>query len=307
MHYLVTGGLGFIGSHLCERLFADGHQVTILDDLSTGKRENLSAPATIIEGDITTPDIFNALVAKVDGCFHLAAIASVQRSEEDWLRTHQVNLGGTVALFDAIQRSTKKIPVVFASSAAVYGESTDSPVREMSEARPCSAYGTDKLSCEFQASIASTIHAIPTIGLRFFNVYGERQDPNSSYSGVISIFAERMKHAKPVTIFGDGKQTRDFIYVSDVVQALISSMQKLETKTILHGIYNIGTGTQISVEQLAAHIAAITKSTSIITRAPARSGDLRYSQSDITLSRNALNFSPRVTLEDGLLRTLDSL
>jgi UDP-glucose 4-epimerase len=304
MHYLITGGAGFIGSHLTERLLAQGHRVSVLDDLSTGKKEHIPASVDFIQGDTTTPGIFDKLVANIDGCFHLAAIASVQMSKEQWQRTHQVNLGGIVALFDAIVKNKKNVPVVYASSAAVYGDATTLPHKESATCVPLSGYGVDKLGCEQQARIASEIHHIPTAGMRFFNVYGERQDPNSPYSGVISIFAKRMKENAPITIFGDGKQTRDFIYVGDVVNALQFSMQAFEQKKFTHGVFNICTGKQQSVNALAEILVKLTGSRSNISYAPARSGDIKLSAGDTTLAHTMLGFSAKIPLEEGLKRTL---
>jgi UDP-glucose 4-epimerase len=307
MHYLVTGGLGFIGLHLCEYLLAANHRVTILDDLSSGKPENLPPHARFVQGDITTPGIFDTLIDDLDGCFHLAAIASVPMSEKQWLRTHNVNLGGTVALFDAIARCDKKIPVVYASSAAVYGECLDLPLSEISRCQPLSSYGCDKYGCELQAKIASHVHAIPTIGLRFFNVYGQRQDPHSPYSGVISIFSDSMKKNAPVTIYGDGKQTRDFIYVHDVIQGLMSSMKKLENKHIKCGVFNLSTGVQTSIIALASMIAHITDSQSSITYNATQAGDIRHSVGNTTCSQEQLGFRAEFLLIDGLTQTLEAL
>lgn len=284
-----------------------GHRITILDDLSTGKRSNVPAQARIVEGDITTPGIFSPLLADIDGCFHLAAIASVELSEKEWLRTHRVNLGGMVALFDTITRSKKNIPVVFASSAAVYGDANEMPLRENSRCQPRSGYGADKLACEMQAQIATHIHHIPTIGLRFFNVYGERQDPASPYSGVISIFGHRMKTNTPIVIHGDGEQSRDFIYVADVVAGLSIAMERLETKMITHDVFNICTGKETSVNELAKTLATLTHSKSSITHDAPRDGDIRMSVGDATLSKNALGFTAQVPLTQGLSKTLASL
>src|SRR5262249_23178284 len=162
-HYLVTGGCGFIGSHLVDLLVRKGHSITVIDDLSTGKLEHLNAGARLINADITTPGIFDSLVATVDGCFHLAAIVSVPKSTEEWIRSHEVNQGGTVALFDALTHCRRTIPVVFASSAAVYGDCSDVPLNEYSPCVPMSPYGVDKLACEWQGRIATTIHGIPAI------------------------------------------------------------------------------------------------------------------------------------------------
>src|ERR1700733_8992720 len=224
--YLATGGAGFIGSHLCEALVARGDTVRVLDDLSTGHRRNLPPTATLIVGDVADPATVAQAVDQVDGCFHLAAIASVERGVTDWLGTHRANLTGTVTVFDAIRRQGNKIPVVYASSAAVYGDAVTVPIAEAEPCVPLSAYGADKYACEMHARVASHVHAIPTTGLRFFNVYGPRQDPRSPYSGVISIFCERVIRGAPIDVFGDGSQTRDFVYVADVVAALLSAMER---------------------------------------------------------------------------------
>lgn len=307
MHYLVTGGCGFIGSHLIELLLEDGHTVTVIDNLSTGKRENIPASVKLVVSDVTTPGVFDDIVTKVDGCFHLAAIVSVQLSAEDWLRTHQVNQSATVALFDALAKKKRPLPVVYASSAATYGDCPDIPLRETANTTPLSAYGVDKLVCEWQARIASTIHGIPSIGLRFFNVYGERQDPASPYSGVISIFASRMKKNQPITVFGDGSQTRDFIYVGDIARGLAASMQALEKKKIKYGVYNLCTGIQTALTELIKIIAGITHSTSAVTNGSTRVGDIRYSAGSTELSKKELGFTAATLLKDGLQRTLKDL
>ena len=181
--YLVTGGAGFIGSHLCDALIARGDSVRVLDDLSTGRRANLPEGAELIVGDIADPETAWRATEGVDGCFHLAAIASVERATKDWLGTHRANLTGAITIFDAIRRHGTKVPVVYASSAAVYGDCRTIPIRETAARRPLSAYGADKYGCELHAITASHVHGIPTVGLRFFNVYGPRQDPKSPYSG----------------------------------------------------------------------------------------------------------------------------
>ncbi len=339
MHYLITGGCGFIGSHLAERLLAGGHAVTIVDDLSSGKRDNVPASAQVIVGDVTTPGIFDSVVENIDGCFHLAAIVSVQQSAEAWLASHRVNAGGQVALLDALARKRRKIPVVFASSAATYGNNLDVPLKETAACVPLSAYGVDKLACEWYAKIATSIHGIPAIGLRFFNVYGPRQDPSSAYSGVISILASRMKQQLPVTIYDDGEQTRDFIYVGDVVDGLVMAMQKLESKQLMRGIFNICTGVQTSVNELVHLIVGITGTPVEVTRVARRAGDryvpggwipflrkrlglrvptkithvaprpgdIRISAGDPALSRQMLGFQAVTPLQDGLERTLKTL
>ena len=184
--YLVTGGAGFIGSHLVDALHAAGHSAFVLDDLSTGKRENLPEAATLVEGSVTDAPLVREIMGKVDGCFHLAAIASVERCNNDWIETHQVNMTGAVTVFDAAVHH--KVPVVYASTAAVYGAATDFPIVETARMQPLSAYGADKRCIELHAQVGWHVHGIPSAGLRFFNVYGPRQNPYSPYSGVISIF-----------------------------------------------------------------------------------------------------------------------
>ena len=206
-HYLVTGGCGFIGSHLCAALVARGDRVRVLDDLSTGSRANLAPGAGLVVGDVADPAVVQGAMQGVDGCFHLAAIASVERAVREWLATHRVNLSATIGVFDAA-RAVGPVPVVYASSAAVYGDQETLPIAEDAPKRPLSAYGADKLGCEQQALVAGHVHQVPTMGLRFFNVFGPRQDPKSPYSGVISIFCDRLSAGQPVQVFGDGGRSR---------------------------------------------------------------------------------------------------
>ena len=230
--FLVTGGAGFIGSHLVETLLNEGHAVRVLDDLSSGHRKNLPPQAQFTEADVTDPEAVDRAFDGIDGCFHLAAIASVGRSHHEWLRTHKVNLTGTINVFDQARpsRRRREVPVVYASTAAVYGNCGNLPVDEESPAAPLSAYGADKHACELHARIAGAIHGVPTVGLRFFNLYGPRQDPFSPYSSVISIFAERLLRGEPVEIFGDGEQARDFTNIQDAVRALRQAMRMPTTK-----------------------------------------------------------------------------
>jgi UDP-glucose 4-epimerase len=244
--YLVTGGAGFIGSHLVDALLARGDRVRVLDDLSTGKRENLDPRAALMVGDVADAALVASAMDDVDGCFHLAAVASVERGNRDWLGTHRTNLTGAITIFDAARRakSTGPIPVVYASSAAVYGDTPDLPLAETAATRPLSAYGADKLGCELHGRVAHRVHGVRAIGCRFFNVYGPRQDPGSPYSGVISIFFDRIGRGQGVTIFGDGGQTRDFIYVADVVAALMAAMRRHDAQA---SAFNVCTGRTTSV------------------------------------------------------------
>lgn len=310
--FLVTGGAGFIGSHLVDALLGAGHAVVVLDDLSTGKRENLPRDVEFRHGSITDPRAMRAALAGAQGCFHLAAIASVARASEDWLTTHQTNLGGLIVLFEAIRALPAPIPVVYASSAAVYGDSAALPITEGAAKNPLSAYGADKLGCELHALVASHVHGIPTTGLRFFNVYGPRQDPRSPYSGVISIFCERLRKGAPVEIFGDGGQTRDFIFVADVVAALRAAMANL-TSDAAQGasqkapVFNICTGTAISVRDLAGSVAELCGRELIPRPAPPRLGEIRHSLGAPDSARAALGLGDPIPLKQGLAAVLDWL
>jgi len=299
--YLVTGGAGFIGSHLCDALLRRGDSVRVLDDLSTGSRDNLSAAVMLIEGDIAEPAVMAAALQGVDGCFHLAAIASVQKGVTDWVGTHRTNLTGTITLFEAIRRGGT-IPVVYASSAAVYGDAAVVPIGEDTERRPLSAYGADKYGCELHARVAGHVHGIPTTGLRFFNVYGPRQDPRSPYSGVISIFCQRVAAGEPIDIFGDGQQTRDFICVDDVVAALVSAMRQASTQA---PVFNVCTGVPTSVLDLARLIARLSGRPVDIRHQPARPGEIRHSTGRPERVRAELGLPPPILLQDGLPGVLD--
>jgi UDP-glucose 4-epimerase len=302
--FLVTGGAGFIGSHLCHALVARGNEVRVLDDLSTGRLANLPEGVDSIVGDVADPDLVARAMAGVDGCFHLAAIASVERGIHDWLGAHRANLTGTIAVFDAIRRQGTKIPAVYASSAAVYGDCKTIPIRETAERRPLSPYGADKYGCELHALSASHVHGIPTVGLRFFNVYGPRQDPKSPYSGVISIFCERILNGLPVQINGDGEQTRDFIHVSDVVAALLAAMRLRPANA---PVFNVCTGRATSVLELARVIGDLSGRQPDIHRGPPRAGEIRHSLGDRTESRRALCLGETVALRDGLATVLEFL
>lgn len=302
--YLVTGGAGFIGSHLCEALLARGDQVRVLDDLSTGKKENLAAAVELIEGDVADAAAVRRAVEGVAGCFHLAAIASVERCTSDWLDSHRANLTGAITLFDAIRQTPATVPVVYASSAAVYGDAASIPITETTDCRPLSAYGADKFGCELQARVASHVHGVPTIGLRFFNVYGPRQDPRSPYSGVISIFCERIRRGTPIDVFGDGSQTRDFVYVDDVVTALLAAMQLRPTDA---PVFNVCTGHAASVLDLAHVIADAAGTTLDARHKPPRAGEIRHSTGSRALSQAALSLPTPVALPTGIAKVLDWL
>jgi UDP-glucose 4-epimerase len=302
--FLVTGGCGFIGSHLCDALLAQGHAVRVLDDLSSGSRANLHPQTDFIEGDVVRPDVVRAALQGVDGCFHLAAIASVSRGAQDWTGTHRVNLTGTIVLLDEIRRlaSARPIPFVYASSAAVYGDCDTLPLTEACVTHPLSAYGADKLASELHARVATAAHGIPTIGLRFFNVFGPRQNPASPYSGVISIFSDRLERGEEVEIFGDGQQTRDFIYVRDAVTSLVQAMAICSAGA---PVFNVCSGRSTSIRGIAGVIAGLCGVPLEARYRPARPGDIRHSAGSAARARVALGLPEPVSLRQGLAEVLE--
>lgn len=306
--YLVTGGCGFIGSHLADALIDAGHAVVILDDLSTGKKENAHPKASVMIGDTTDYATVEQAFTNIDGCFHLAAVASVEKSIHEWAKTHAVNSTSTVNVFQAASRLERKIPVVYTSSAAVYGDCPTIPTPEDAEKKPLTAYGADKLSCDLHGSIAWHVHGVPNIGLRPFNVYGPRQDPSSPYSGVISIFVDRIQRRLPVTIFGDGYQVRDFVYVEDAVKAFMTAMDHLQNhgETSGHEIFNLCTGRLNTINALAHIIASITGSLTRINYEPQRKGDIRISIGNPAKLAAGLGLQLDITLQEGLERMLGS-
>ena len=301
--YLVTGGCGFIGSHLVERLLSRGHGVTVLDDLSTGKRSNIPHTVPLVVGDVAAPGLVARTLTGLDGCFHLAAIASVDKSREQWLATNRTNLAGTIAVFDAARQvgGTRRVPVVYASSAAVYGDNPECPLTETATVRPLSAYGADKLACELHGAVADHVHGVPTIGFRFFNVYGPRQDPKSPYSGVISIFADRIARDQPIVIDGDGEQVRDFVYVGDVVGVLVAAMAAPRAGA---PVFNVCTGRGISINELARTLGTLSERHPEIAHGSPRVGDIGRSVGSPAALARAFGLTCATSLMDGLATTL---
>ena len=301
--WLVTGGCGFIGSHLVDALLARGGRVRVLDDLSTGKRNNIPPGVVLVSGDVADRNLMKQAIEGVDGIYHLAAVASVQRASEDWLGCHRANLTGSITVFDSARNARPKgpLPVVYASSAAVYGDNPAVPLAESAAVKPLSAYGADKLASELHARVAWQVHAVPTTGLRFFNVYGPRQDPSSPYSGVIAIFADRFAAGADIEIFGDGQQTRDFIYVEDVVAHLLAAMAKLRSGATA---LNVCTGRATSIAELARVIAKIVGCEPRIRYGAPRIGDIRTSVGDPAAALSALGVRATTSIADGLRRTL---
>jgi UDP-glucose 4-epimerase len=300
--YLVTGGCGFIGSHLVDTLLAAGHRVRVLDNLSTGKIDNLARSAYLIIGDVADPQLVARALEAVDGCYHLAAVASTQRANEAWLATHRSNLEGTICILDAARRW--RLPVVFASSAAVYGEHASGLIREHATLRPIGAYGADKLGSELHARVASLVHGVPTLGFRFFNVYGPRQHPNSPYSGVVSIFVDRLLQGGTIEVHGDGQQVRDFIHVRDIVRFLTEGMARTSLDP---RVFNACTGIATSVQTLARTIGHLCGAEVKMRFLPARPGDIRRSVGSPELATRQLSVQARISLAEGLDETIRSL
>ena len=302
--FLVTGGAGFLGSHLVDALLRQGHLVRVLDDLSSGHRENLPRQIQFLHGGITDPTAVEEAFDGIDACFHLAAIASVVRSNREWLHTHEVNLTGTLNILNQARRLRHRheIPIVYASSAAIYGDCPTFPIGEDTPAAPLSAYGADKSACELHARVAGAVHEIPTVGLRFFNLYGPRQDAQSPYSGVIALFADRLRFGEPVEIFGDGEQVRDFTYVGDAVGALDRALPAASTSA---PVFNICTGKGTSVRALAETMADLYRIDITAYHRPARSGEARISVGDPRRAVERLGFKTETALADGLAITLE--
>ena len=297
MKALVTGGCGFVGSHLVDRLIAEGHSVAALDNLSSGKRENLNAKASLTQGDIADTALVETLVSQAEVVFHLAAIASVQVCEEQPEVAARTNVTGTELIFKAAAK--KQIPVIYASSAAVYGDNPDLPLSETSSTTPLGNYGRHKLQNE---AIAAANKGAPSVGLRFFNIYGPRQDARSPYSGVISKFMSQAMAGKPLTFFGDGGQTRDFIYVADIVSLLVQSWKHAQGCEVFNGC----TGNQVSLKELAEVILSVAGSTSQTQHAPGRAGDIRHSLGSPLKASNILSFTAKKPLTEGLKALYES-
>lgn len=301
MKAMVTGGAGFIGSHIAERLVADGHAVRIYDNFTSGKRENLAhleGRVEVVEADVRDAPQLDYCCRDCDVVFHEAAIVSVPYSVEHPQETHDVNIQGTFNVLEAAKRRGVK-RVVFACSAAVYGDDPEMPKRESMRPAPMSPYGIEKLTGEHYLAVWSRLFGLETVSLRYFNVFGERQDPSSAYSGVISIFVDRALRGAPVTIFGDGGQYRDFVYVGNVVDA---NLRAATTPGIAGRAYNVGCGVKTTLLELLDTIERIVGSKVERKLADPRAGDIRESLADIARIRAELGYEPTVGVEEGLRR-----
>ena len=303
MRILITGGAGFIGSHLAQRCVTDGHDVVVYDNFTSGKRENLAGfveHLEVVDGDVRDAARLDGAAARCDLVFHEAAIVSVPYSIEHPQETHDINIQGTLnVLLAARNRDVRRL--VFACSAAIYGDDPELPKRESMAASPISPYGVEKITGEQYLGVWSKLYGVETVSLRYFNVFGPRQDPLSAYSGVISIFVDRLLRDQTPTIFGDGRQCRDFVAVDNVVAANLLAA----TVPAANGrCYNVGTGKRTTLNELLAILGRLTGREASAHYAPARPGDIRDSVADITRARTELGYEPRVDVETGLGRLL---
>ena len=304
-HYVVTGGAGFIGSALVRALFEEGaRRVVVVDNLLTGKEENLEEVRDRIEfhrTDIRCYEELAPLVRGADVVFHLAAIPSVPRSIAEPVLTHEVNIDGTFQVLRACREGGVR-RVVYAASSSAYGDTETLPKVETMAPRPLSPYAVQKLAGEYYARVFYTCLGLETVSLRYFNVYGPRQDPNSPYSGVISVFMKALIERRPPTIFGDGEQTRDFTYVEDVTALTLKAAR---APGVAGKVYNGGNGGRYSLNQVWEILQRLEGVRLPPVYGPPRPGDVRHSQADITAAVRELGHAPRFSLEEGLKRTLD--
>ncbi len=296
--YLVTGGCGFIGSQLTKYLINHGHNVTIVDDLSNGKI--IHPDAIFIKQDITDYGAIEGLFNNIDGCFHLAAIPTVVVDIQSLSRLHEINLLGSLNVFKAAIIAGN-VPVVYASTSAVYGNSTQFPLSEKQFIQPISAYGCDKLASELNAYFLANEYNLPVTGLRFFNVFGPYQQKTSLYTGVITNFIINLLEDKPLVIYGDGNQTRDFVFIDDIIANVVYAMINLKQGS---KVCNICTGQRTSVNRLATILAEILNKKCIIDYQPARTYDARDSLG-CQKQMHAYGFKIQHTIEDGLAKTVE--
>jgi nucleoside-diphosphate-sugar epimerase len=302
-HYLVTGGAGFIGSHLAEELTRRGHTVRVADSLVTGKRANLDHVKGVefLEGDLADLPFAHRAVAGVDYVLHQAAIPSVPRSVKDPVASHRANVDATLNVLVAARDARVK-RLVFAGSSSAYGNTAALPKREDMPSSPLSPYALQKVVGEQYLQMFTRLYGLETVSIRYFNVFGPRQDPTSPYSGVISVFATALLENRAPVIYGDGEQTRDFTYVANVVDGVLRAC---EAPGASGEVINVATGGRISLNQLFRTMRDVVGGTVEPTYAGIRSGDVRDSQADIAKAHRLLDYQPIVSFEDGLKRTID--
>lgn len=293
----ITGGAGFIGSHTVDLCVKEGQEVTVYDIRPWKDAINLhpqKGHITYVEGDIRNEDALLEAMKGHTHVLHLAALVSVPESLKEPIRFHDTNVNGTLCVFESAKKLRIK-KVVYASSAAVYGAQDIMPISEESSLQPLSPYGLHKVINEAYANLYTKVYKQQFLGLRYFNVYGPRQDPHSPYSGVISIFAEKMKRNEPITVYGDGNATRDFVSVFDVARANVLALLSDAT-----GVCNIGTGEAQSIQTVVTTLERVLETTLACTHAPERHGDIRHSVSSIQKAQKELGYTPTLTFEQGL-------
>lgn len=302
--YLVTGGAGFIGGHIVEELVRRGETVRVLDNFATGKRNTLAGLTSrieLIEGDIRSYHIVREAVSGVDFILHQGALPSVPRSINDPITTNEVNVGGTLNILDAARDAGVK-RVIYASSSSVYGANRQLPKSEEMAPMPISPYAVAKLTGEKYCQVFAWTYGLETVGLRYFNVFGPRQDPQSAYAAFIPKFITGMLEGTPLVIDGDGTQSRDFTFVSNVVQA---NMRAVEAEGAAGEVFNVACGQSMSLNQVVAHLRAILNTQGDISYGPPRPGDVPRSMADIRKAREGLGYEPDVSVEAGLEQTVE--
>jgi nucleoside-diphosphate-sugar epimerase len=301
---LVTGGAGFIGYHIVRRLLAKGKKLRVIDNLSTGlddRIQPLRGSIDFVRGDLADPVLANEAVQGMDYVIHQAAVPSVQRSIEDPVGTNRANVTATLNLLESC-RNHKIRRFVYAASSSAYGETEVLPKREDMTPRPRSPYALQKLVGENYCKLYQSLFGLETVSLRYFNVFGPFQDPQSEYAAVVPMFVTRLLAGQPLLVYGDGEQTRDFTYVENVVEA---NLLALEAKNAAGKVFNIGCGTHISLNQLIRSLEEILDTKAVVNYLAARPGDVRHSLADITCARKVLGYEPKTTVKEGLKRTVD--
>ena len=304
MQYVVTGGAGFIGSNTVDELVRRGETVVVLDDLSSGKEENLAeirSKISFIKGSITDLEAVRKAMQSADYVLHLAARTSVPRSVKDPLDTNKINVEGTLNVLLAA-RDAKVKRVVFAASSSAYGETPTLPKVETMQPEPISPYGVAKYAGELYAQMFGRVYGLENVSLRYFNIFGPRQDPDSPYSGVLAKFCTAFLEKTQPLVFGDGEQSRDFTFVEN---AVATNLLACEAPNASGKVFNIGTGARITLNQTLALLANLTGNKPETKYEPPRDGDIRDSQADIKQARDILNYEPFVSCEEGLRRTVE--
>jgi nucleoside-diphosphate-sugar epimerase len=304
--YLVTGGAGFIGSHLVRRLLADGKTVRVVDNLSTGEISRLSdlrADIEFIEGDLANEEISRKATAGIAYAFHEAAIPSVQRSVQDPVGTNRANITATLNLLESSRKAGVQ-RLVYAASSSAYGDTPTLPKQENMRPRPLSPYALQKLAGEQYCKLYFDIYGLETVSLRYFNVFGPRQDPNSEYSAVVPKFTSKLLAGEAITVYGDGEQSRDFTYIENVVEA---NLLALRSPRAAGHVVNVGCGARISLNELVRILENELATKAKVHYESAKPGDVRHSLADIRRAKELLDYEPTVMIQEGLRRTIEAM